>query len=596
MKRIRKLPLWLFAATSICALIGTAYAQQTALNYTSAALFLWTDKNVYQPGDPITLRFTGRGNNDPSLYTAVIYLQNNQTGDKVYFRQNGGPSGTPTDIFGQTPGSFFPVVFGDITKSVMIGAGGWLAPTFSAPSGLGLYTFAFEVRDSSGGRVVKSAYTKFGVVNSVDTLSGLISTDRTLVNTKAYNLSGVVTVSNGATLTIEPGTFIFGLPGSSPPSMLLIGVNGKIRAEGTRSRPITMTSSQPIGSRAPGDWGGLVMLGKAQVNVTGGTNNIEGMAPSLDTTYGGTDNTHNCGTLAYVRVEFGGSILSPNNEINNITWGGCGSQTVAHHLQSRYGLDDMFEWFGGVSDAKYLVGQFGRDDYLDGQLGWSGRVQHGVMVAGATPVHGNRGIEMDNSEFNDRAAPLGKPQFYNLTFIGSGDVETGGFDEADSSAIYLRRGAAGAYNNMVLFNWIVGGVAIRNNSGSTATTDSVTRQDLTVNGIMMWDNGKVSGRPNTLAGQAADFGSTSNAVARDLLGGIIGSGRNVVVEDPMMRRPLYRSDPDYLPRPGSPIYRSNWVQPPDDGFFDQWARWNGAFGDYDWTEEWTVWAQEIDLK
>jgi len=558
-------------------------------------LWMWTDKYVYAPGDPITLRFSGRGNADATVYTCVVYLQNNQTGDRTYFRTSGAPTSSVVDIYGQGLGSFIGVQFGDINKSVMIGAGGWLSSSLSAPTSLGMHTFVMEVRDNTGGRIIRSAYAKIGVVNGTDTLSGSISTDRTLVNTRAYNLSGVVTITGGATLTIQPGTFLFGLPGSSPPSMLLIGTQGKIMAEGTRSRPITMTSSQPIGSRAPGDWGGIVMLGKGQVNVTGGVNNIEGIAPSADTTYGGTDNTHNCGTLAYVRVEFGGSILSPNNEINNVTWGGCGSKTVAHHLESRYGLDDMFEWFGGTVDAKYLVGEFGRDDYLDGQLGWSGRVQHGIMVAGAD-LKANRGIEMDNSEFDDRAAPLGKPSFYNVTFVGAGDQFADGFDEADSSAIYLRRGAAGVYNNMLLYNWIVNGISIRNNTGSTATTESITRGDLSMNGIMMWDNGKASGRANTVAGQASDFTTTSNAVARDLLTGVIGNGKNVVVADPLMRRPLFRSDPDFLPKPGSPIFRANWVQPPDDGFFDQSARYNGAFGDVDWTEEWAMWVVEADLK
>jgi hypothetical protein len=336
-------------------------------------------------------------------------------------------------------------------------------------------------------------------------------------------------------------------------------------------------------------------MGKAQVNVTGGVNNIEGLPPGPDTTYGGTDNTHSCGTLAYVRVEFGGAILSPANEINNITFGGCGSGTVSHHLQSRYGLDDLFEWFGGTNDSKYLAGDIGVDDYLDGQLGWSGRVQHAIMLAGVD-VRGNKGIEMDNSEFNDRAEPQGKPQMYNVTFVGAGDTLTTGSDEADSSAIYLRRGAGGAYNNMLLHNWIVTGYSIRNNSGSTATTDSITRGDLTVDGILMWDNGKASGRANDLNGQAADFTTTSNAVARQQLGGTLGTGRNVLIADPLMRRPLYRSDPDFLPAAGSPIFRASWIQPPDDGFFDQWARWIGAFGDVDWTEEWTVWAEEGELR
>jgi hypothetical protein len=50
------------------------------------------------------------------------------------------------------------------------------------------------------------------------------------------------------------------------------------------------------------------------------------------------------------------------------------------------------------------------------------------------------------------------------------------------------------------------------------------------------------------------------------------------------------------PSANSPVFRANWFQPPDDGFFDQWARWNGAFGTEDWTEAWTYWAQEGDLK
>jgi hypothetical protein len=574
----------------------TAMAQNS-LAFTPASAFMWTDRYLYVPGTPIVVRWTANANGDTTTpYTAVFYRQNNQTGVKTYYAMFKPSSASPMDILGRTPDQGFGTFnLGSVTKSMIIGPGGWASETLAAPAELGMHTFVMEIRDATGTRVVKSVYAKFGVVDGFDTISGDISTDRTLVNTRGYLLSGVVTVKSNATLTIQPGTIILGQPGSLPPSMLLIGVNGKIRAEGTRSRPIIMTSSQPFGSRNPGDWGGLVLLGKAPINVAGGTSNIEGLAPSADTTYGGTDPTHDCGTLAYVRVEFGGSILSTNNEINNVTWGACGSRTVTHHVQSRYGLDDMFEWFGGTNDAKFLIGQIGRDDYLDGQLGWNGRLQHAVVMAG-TDVRGNRGVEMDNSEFNDRATPLGKAQIYNVTFVGSGDVDTAGFDEADSSALYLRRGAAGGYNNLLLLNWTVNGISIRDNTGSTATLESITRGDLSMNGILMWDNGKASGRPNTVDGQAADFTTTSNANARALLNGTLGNGRNVLVADPLIRRPFFRSDPDLLPRSGSPIFRANWVQPPDDGFFDQWARWNGAFGDVDWTEEWTVWAQEADIR
>ena len=114
---------------------------------------------------------------------------------------------------------------------------------------------------------------------------------------------------------------------------------------------------------------------------------------------------------------------------------------------------------------------------------------------------------------------------------------------------------------------------------------------------MVWrDKGRASNRTNDLSGQAAHFSGTNNALAQQLLGGNRGSAGNILILDPALRRPLYTNDPDFLPRAGSPVFRANWVQPPDDGFFDQWARWNGAFGDVDWTEEWTVWPQESDLR
>jgi len=341
-KRLLKLFIALTAAAGF--IVPNGVLGQTSVPYSPLSVFLWTDKSAYLPGEAITLRWTARANGDTTPYTVVLYRQNNQTGIKTYMSIGGTPSSNAVDILGNTPDTgLTPLAPGDTTKSVIIGPGGWMLPQLTAPSELGMHTFVIEFRDATGTRIVKSVYTKFGIVGGFDTLTGNITTSRMLVNTRAYNLSGVVLVSGNATLTIEPGTFIFGQPGSQPPSMLMVGVNGKIHAAGTRSRPIIMTSSQPVGQRAAGDWGGLVMLGKAQVNVTGGVNNIEGLPPSADTTYGGSDNTHNCGTLAYVRVEFAGSILSPNNEINNITWGGCGSGTVAHHIQSRYGLDDMFE-------------------------------------------------------------------------------------------------------------------------------------------------------------------------------------------------------------------------------------------------------------
>ena len=554
---------------------------------TPAAAWIWSDKVVYQPGESIRVWGTVKPNSDLYPYTIVAYRQNNQTGAKSYLP---GGASEATDIFGNTIEQGFRIVrLPEMTKQLLIGpagSGALFPPERSAvPNEAGMHTIVLQVRDYTGTRIVKSAYWKIGVVEGFADLQGDVTSDMTLLNTRAYRLRGLVFVKNNATMTIQPGTFILGQPGAQPPSALFVTRTGKIIAEGTRSRPIIMTSSQPVGSRKPGDWGGLVLLGQGTVNWPNGFGYIEGVSESEDTKYGGADPQHNCGTLRYVSVEFAGSELSPNNEVNAITWGGCGSDTVTDHLVAKYGFDDDFEWFGGNMDAKYLVALYPRDDYIDGQIGWTGRLQH-VLAVGNQEYQGNRGIEMDNNERDFAAQPRSRPQFYNFTFAGSGDTFTQGVDEgAGVAAVWLRRGAAGRYNNMLLYNWVSNGFELRDD----ATLANLDNQQLTVDGVLLWDNGKASGRANTLEGQ-----STANSLP--FLSGQRGQAKNVLVADPMLRRPFEYSDPDFRPRLGSPVFRANWVQPPDDGFFDQWATYTGAFGDIDWAEEWVSFHREDDLK
>ena len=541
---------------------------------TPAAMWVWSDKYVYSPGQAMTIRWTVNPNNDPYPYTMVAYVQNNQTGAKTYL-----PGGAnPADIFGNSPDAGFQITrLPSATKAVLAGDGGMFGAV-TIPNDLGMHTIVVQIRDYTGTRIVKAAYFKFGVVGGIETLSGGITTDMTLTNDRQWNLSGTVLVSGGATLTIEPGTFIIGQPGSQPPSALVIGNDSKIMAAGTRSRPIIMTSSLPFGQRRGGDWGGLVLLGKAPTNWPNGTGNIEGLPVDPTTEYGGADPTHDCGTLRYVRLEFAGAELNPNDEINAFTWGGCGTQTVAEYLQSTYGLDDAFEWFGGNMHAKYLVGAYARDDHFDGQIGFTGKVQFGLALANAD--NSNRGIEMDNNENDFGALPRTIPQFYNLTFVGVGNQFTQGVDEGTVAGAYLRRGTGGHYNNILYYNWVDGGFVL---DGDATLANAGT--DLTMDGVLFWMNGIASGAANTPTGQvnepAGDFVTTQAG--------------NVLVADPLLRRPMEYSDPDLRPQVGSPIHRANWVQPPDDGFFDQSATFIGAFGDWDWLEEWTNLIQEQDI-
>jgi hypothetical protein len=518
-----------------------------------------------------------------------VYRQNNQTGRKSYFPGGGEDA---TDINGNTvTAGLQPMRLSDVSKAVLIGAGGRF-PALTIPNELGMHTLVVELRDYTGNRLLKAAYMKIGVVSEQVNVSGSITANTTWVNTKSYLISGIVAVKNDAVLTIEPGTFVFGAPGSQPPSALLITRNGRINAAGTRSRPIILTSSQPFGQRKRGDWGGLLVLGKAPVNVganTAGTNNpagsfyIEGLSATDDGLYGGTDPNHNCGTMRYVRVEFAGSILSPNNETNSFTWGGCGKGTVADHLQAIYGLDDSFEWFGGTMDAKYLVAGLGADDYVDFQLGYTGRIQFGVFYQ-SSDARGNRGIEGDNSEYDNSAVPVSNPTMYNLTFVGSGQP---GFDEANSPGIYLRRGARATVNNTVVTNFY---------SASLELADANTRAqmdagNIVMNGLLLWTNSIGTSGANTLAGQIVQ--ADTLAFAQGTRGQ--GNAKNFLLADPLLRRIAEFSDPDWTGLFGSPVFRTGWVAPPDDGFFDQSARFIGGIGDENWMEEWTSFLIETDI-
>src|SRR5262249_35652440 len=156
-------------------------------------------------------------------------------------------SADAVDINGNTLAQGFqPVQLSDVTKAVLIGSGGRF-PALAIPSELGMHTVVVQLRDYAGTRVLKTAYMKIGVVKGATTIQGDITADRTLTNDTEWDLKGVVYVKNSATLTIEPGTFVVGQPGTTPPSALIITQNGKIMASGTKSRPIIMTSSLPFG-------------------------------------------------------------------------------------------------------------------------------------------------------------------------------------------------------------------------------------------------------------------------------------------------------------------------------------------------------------
>lgn len=267
------------------------------------------------------------------------------------------------------------------------------------------------------------------VGDPLEILEGNITVNTTLVAGTQYLLRGKVYVQSPATLTIPAGTVIFGEKDSD--GTLIINRGAKIDAKGTAEDPIIMTSQAPQGFRNRGDWGGVIILGKAY-NSNGASTGIEGIVGetgSENGVYGPGANPaaddDNSGFLQYTRIEFAGIALSQDNELNSLTMGSVGSGTTIDHIMVSYGNDDAYEWFGGSVNHKYLITYSTIDDDFDTDRGYNGKVQYGLVVRDPliADFSGARAWE-SSSNGSDPAPTVGgisrhsAPKFSNVTVLG----------------------------------------------------------------------------------------------------------------------------------------------------------------------------------
>ena len=266
-------------------------------------------------------------------------------------------------------------------------------------------------------------------------VSGELSGDTTWTADKLYILEDIVTFSGG-TLTIEPGTEIRGLNGSA----LVIEKDAMLMAAGTADAPIVFTSNNIGNSPARGDWGGLVLLGTATTNI--GTGQAEGFP--VPPTYGGEDDSHNCGTLQYVRVEYAGFAISDGNELNGITFYACGSATTVDHVQSHMGLDDGIEMFGGTFNAQYIVVTGAADDSIDTDQGYRGLLD--FVFVHQDPNVGDNCFEISNQGSDFAAEPKTAPDFCNATCVGSGQ------SGEKSKGLTVKEGTYGFWSSSIFTN------------------------------------------------------------------------------------------------------------------------------------------------
>lgn len=413
---------------------------------------------------------------------------------------------------------------------------------------------------------------------------GEISGTENWESKNTYLLKGFVYVTSGAVLNIEPGTIIKG--DKDTKATLVVEKGGKIFASGTKTNPIVFTSAQPKGSRKYGDWGGIMLCGKAPVNTASGTHTIEG---GVRSTFGGTDATDNSGALQYVRIEFCGIEYSTDNEINGLTMGGVGSGTTLDHIQVSYSGDDSYEWFGGSVNAKYLVAYRGWDDEFDTDNGYSGKLQFivGLRDPNVADKSKSNGFESDNDAAGSNNEPFTNPTFSNVSLFGpyttltdvvnpTGGSSTGAYQVA----MHLRRSTKLSCYNSVFAGWPKG-VFIENGGKGDAIGNAN-------NGFLVLSNNILAGMLGNYKEDVAAYDPTGNF--NQTYWTRAGGGNLVYTNNSELGLvdPFNLASPKfYASSATSAVYgKASFTNTEVSGSFFDKVAYVGAFGTENWTEGW----------
>jgi hypothetical protein len=305
-------------------------------------------------------------------------------------------------------------------------------------------------------------------VPTTTTLTGNINTTTTLTSDKVWTLKGYVYVTDGAKLIIQPGTTI--VSDVAEKGALCIERGSQIIAEGTQSKPIVFTSGRPEGQRTPGDWGGIVILGRAKTNRSSEPT-IEG---GIGRPYGGTNDSDNSGVMRYVRIEYAGIAALPNSEINALTLGGVGNGTILENIQTIYANDDAFEFFGGTVNGKNLYAFATADDDFDFDFGYTGMITNGVAKRDPQFVDSGdagNGVECDNDGTGSAAQPYTHPKLFNMILVGP-NVSTALANH--NLGLRFRRSTQFTMKNSVVWGWMKGGLSLESNETAQFVKDGVS--------------------------------------------------------------------------------------------------------------------------
>jgi len=387
-----------------------------------------------------------------------------------------------------------------------------------------------------------------------------------------YTLKGYVYITDGNILTIAPGSVV--VSDITEKGALIIERGAKLIADGRAADPIVFTSGKAIGQRTPGDWGGIILLGKAP------TNRPQDPAPTVEggvgRKYGGTDANDESGILRFVRIEFAGIASEPGSEINGLTMGGVGSGTIIENVQVSFGNDDAYEFFGGTVNCKNLIAFATADDDYDFDFGYSGKIQYAIACRKPDFVDGGdagNGIECDNDGTGTTAAPFTRPQLSNFTFVGPNNAT--GTAANHNFGNRWRRSTQFVLRNSIMIGWQKAGFSLESDN---------TIKSYYVDGTSEFKN-------NLVHAIASPYKSGNAILATDALLKTKAEAEACFTytsgDSVKLTAPYYSTAPKFLPITGSPALAGASFTGMNSYFVSSTFR--GAMGTTDWTATWTNW-------
>jgi len=364
--------------------------------------------------------------------------------------------------------------------------------------------------------IVNQPVIPSGPTANTVTLSGRITKDTTLYAKDFNYLQGLVYITKGVTLTVQEGATVKGKYSGSDVSALIICRGAKLIAKGTVDKPIVFTSASA--NPQSGDWGGIVLCGTAPINtsftvngtavtglyqVEGGVDNAngDGLAGAGDAAFPTVNPADNSGILQYLRIEYAGYAYQPDKEINSLTMAAVGSGTTIDHIETAFGKDDSFEWFGGTVNCKYLIAYKGQDDDFDTDNGFSGYVQFGIGIRDSliADISKSEAFESDNNATGTTATPKTTAVFSNMTVIGPRATLSNVGNSLFLAGAQIRRNSGISIQNSIFLGWPT---ALLIDAGLGAPTD-----------LNIADSTTIRFKNNTFAGNTVNVKYTKSTSA-----------------------------------------------------------------------------------